>query len=434
MKKRNDRTLAEKGKKHDFSFSALLENKKMVRILSVIVAFIIWAAVSTGAGAIETKTVRNVPIDVDVNGNLYQTMGLKAVEMNIDTVDVQVTGPRYVIGSISASDIRVTPVINEVTDAGFYTLALRASLLTASGEVTVHSLSSTVVSATFDTFETRTFELESEAAELSVAAGYIGGQPTLSIGSITVHGPTQVLNTVDHAAVRYSGPGKGDVSRSFITDGTVVLLDADGTEINSAGLELSAKTVQVSVPVLKKKTVKPAVTLYGAPEGYAERYLTFSPEEIEIAGVAEVVDGMSEITVATLDVSKLTQSTELTFALVPGGNVLDVNHIGSVSVSVDYSKVKSGEFTVRDLRLDGTESVSGYEVTLRTQALEKVTVYAASDLFGGLSEKNLYAVASLDATMAGEGQKMVPVKVYSEKGGLVWAVGEYTVLVDMTKK
>jgi len=418
--------------KLDLSLSGLLNNKRMLQVVSIVSAFVIWASVSTGAAATETRTIRGVPIDVDVNGSLYQTLGLRVVDMNIKSVDVQVTGPRYLIGSMSSDDVRVSPVIAEVNEAGFYTLALRASLLDSSKEITVHSLSNTVVSATFDTFETRTFTLEGRAEALSVASGYIGGQPTLSMAVVTVHGPSKVLNTVETAVVHYSGPT--DATRSFIAQGTVVLLDEEGKLVSTAELELSVEKVDVSVPVLKKKTVKTAVALSGAPEGFADRYLDITPEKIEIAGPADVVDSMDELTVATLDVARITESTELTFALVPGENILDVNGVGSVSVEVDYSKVKNGTFTISDIRLEGVESLGRYEASVETKSLENVTVYAASSLFGSLKDSNLYAVATLDATMAGAGQKIVTARVYSTKGDLVWAVGEYAVLVNITQK
>ena len=136
----------------------------------------------------------------------------------------------------------------------------------------------------------------------------------------------------------------------------------------------------------------------------------------------------------TLDVAKLAESTDLTFALVPSENIIDVNGVGSVSVKVDYSDVKSGVFDIADIRLQGVENIGDYNVTVETKSLDNVTVYAASGLFGSLKNSNLYAVVTLDATMSGAGQKIVTARICSTKGDLVWAVGEYAVLINITHK
>ncbi|MPN10761.1 hypothetical protein SDC9_158058 [bioreactor metagenome] len=172
-----------------------------------------------------------------------------------------------------------------------------------------------------------------------------------------------------------------------------------------------------------------------APDGWF-KYLDLTPSTIEIAGPADVIDAMTELTVGSIDVSTITESQKYTLTLSLGQNILDVENIGFITVDIDYSKVKHKTFSVSQIGFSNINDInlSGYSITIATPVLENVTVYASSSDIGNISTDNLRAVATLDPNNITAGQISLPVKIVSTDGKMVWTVGTYTILVDITAK
>ncbi len=417
------------------TWASILSNRRILQILSVVAAVFIWAAVSTGAAVQETKPIKNVPIEFDASGSLFQTYGLKVVDSDVDAVDVTVTGPRYIISSLSASDIKITAITSEVTSAGTYAVSLRPGLQSGNGDVSVALKSAEPVNATFDTFTSRPLLIEAEKeGTISVATGYVLGSVTVSPASVTVDAPTSSASVISRAVVKYSNK-TSKLTNGFITESAIILLDAEGNEITAPSITLSANTAEVSVPVLKRKKVNAAIRLVNAPEGWS-KYLSITPSTIEIAGPADVIDVMTDYPAGSIDVSSITGSTRIPMTLPLIQNVLDVNQTGFVTVDIDYSKVKSKNVSVSQIVLDGIANIDlgNYSVTPATTVLENVKIYAPSGDIGGVSSENLKAVASIDPNNLTAGQISLPVKIVSTDKKMVWAVGSYSILVNITPK
>ena len=416
------------------TWAFILSNKRILQILSVVAAVFIWAMVSTGAAVQETKTINNVPIEFDASGSLYQTFGLKLVYSDVDTADVTVTGPRYIVSSLSASDIKVTAVTTNVAASGEYPVELRVGFQESGIDAEVLLKSNEPVNARFDTFTTVTLTLEAEKeGDISVATGFVLGSVTVSPAEVTAEVPNTLVARIAKAVVKYSNR-TSKLTAGFINESDITLLDAEGAEITDASVTLSNKTAEVSVPVLKRKRVNVAVTLLNAPEGWS-KYLSIKPSTIDIAGPADVIDAMTELVIGSIDVSTITDDDRKTFPFPQIQNILDVNQVGFVTVDIDYSKVKSKTFTVNNIDPGiGNIDLSGYSVTVVTTVLENVKVYASSSDIGSISTDNLKAVATFDPNNITAGQISLPVKIISTDGKMVWTVGTYNIVVNVTPK
>lgn len=434
-KLRKKEAAADTGEKKVITLNSILSNNKLLRIISLVLAIVIWAGVSTGAAVEDTRVIKNVPIEFDPNGSLYQAFSLRIVESSVDSVDVTVVGPRYVISGLTASDIRVTANIGDVNAAGDYTLTLKAGFQ-ESGKDAVVSLSSTdSVTAQFDTYETVVLTIEAEAeSSLSIADNHVLGIATVSPASVSVHGPKTLVSRIARAVAYYAGSSQ-KLSNSFITESDITLLDSDGVAIVSKNITMTPTVTEVSVPILKRKKVDVAVTLLNAPDGYAEQFVSISPAQIEIAGPAEVVDAMSALTVGTINVSEITASDSYRFTIAMTQNMRDVNNVGFITVDINYKNVKSKTFTINSFTFgSGFSAITDYSLTVVNQTLENVTVMGKSSVISNLSASDLTAVISIDPNTLSAGQVELPVTITASDGSLVWAVGSYTVLVNVTAK
>ena len=102
-----------------------LDSKYFTMLLSFLMAVAIWIVVVTFFSTEARTTIKDVPIDIDYNSS-YLNLDLEIIDQSIETVDVTVTGPRDVVGSLTKDDVIVYPNVNNVKMAGRYDRSLNA--------------------------------------------------------------------------------------------------------------------------------------------------------------------------------------------------------------------------------------------------------------------------------------------------------------------
>ncbi|MEG2204672.1 MAG: hypothetical protein RRY21_05885, partial [Oscillospiraceae bacterium] len=89
--------------------------------LSLIGAVLVWySAASADTGSVQP--VRNVPVFVDLEDSALARLGLDPVTEPSFSVDVEIQGPRTLVGLIKASDVKVVAKLNNVNGPGTYDL------------------------------------------------------------------------------------------------------------------------------------------------------------------------------------------------------------------------------------------------------------------------------------------------------------------------
>jgi YbbR domain-containing protein len=192
----------------------------------------------------------------------------------------------------------------------------------------------------------QTYTVSVEKQNVVAETGYAIGLETVAPQTITVNGPNTEIQKVKSAVVRYSQEGK--VSKNFSVKQKVTLLDADGKEINMTKVTVTPSEVDISVPVLKRKTLPMTLEFLNAPDGFAESdYFTINPQKIEIAGPAEVVDNMSSFQIGTLDLSKYITSDSVFLPIGKREGISIISDTTQAEVKLNYSRIKNKKMTMK---------------------------------------------------------------------------------------
>lgn len=180
------------------NFNSLLENNKFVLLLSIIISFLIWVAVAMYASPEESFTIYNVPITVNTENSLVSQKGYKNFWQSDEKIDVTVTGPRYLITSLTPDDILVSANLNTVDTAGVSELALKVSLKESSQDITISEQSKTAVEIYFDTEFEKEFEIQmdSELFSEKIAEGYLLNSSGLTVSTVKLKGPETEMNKI----------------------------------------------------------------------------------------------------------------------------------------------------------------------------------------------------------------------------------------------
>lgn len=414
--------------------SVLLENKRLLQVLSVLIAIVVWALVATGAGAIETRTIRGVPVEYDASGSLYENMMLRITDYDVETVDVTVTGAKYVIGSLTASDIVVNAVLKEVVGPAEYQLPLTASLRDSLSGVTVKIASTDTATATFDRFETRMFSVSPSALSVVTAAeGFHLGKVGISYNNVNVTGPVSLLDKIDNVVAYYTG--RESLSVNTVFNGQIVLLDSNGDPIEDSNISMTRRSVDVEQPVLKLKELNVKVVILGAPDGFAEEFLTIRPSKVTVAIDQDLYDVYTLIpTTDAFYLRDFTKSFEDTVRLSPQDGVTLIDDDSDISVRFNYSNVSSKKFTVRNIQLEGLENAADYSFTAVRNIIENVTLYGKRATLNAIDESQLRAIATINAASLTTGELELEVKITVPEGVVAWTAETYTVTYNVSRR
>ena len=93
-------------------FGRLLDNKKLVLILSFVLSFMFWMISSDNT----TQTITDVQLDYSLSDSVSKD--LKIFSTSIDSVTVNVAGKRVIIDSLTSSDITATVDLFAVSKPG----------------------------------------------------------------------------------------------------------------------------------------------------------------------------------------------------------------------------------------------------------------------------------------------------------------------------
>ncbi len=404
----------------------LFYNKKFVSAFSLIVAFVFWLVITINQNPERTRVFGNITISVTTEGTAAGELGLDVISKSAETASVKVSGPSYIIASLSSGDISVSASIAEVTEAGSYELGLSASC-NDSG-VRVLSVSPSKVSAVFDYVDTKLYNLEVEAKGATAVSGLIVDTPAVSTSSdstISITGARTELEKI--ARVVAVADVNMQLKNTASFDADICLYDAEGNVLDKDAYSLSVSKVKITVPILKQKVVPVKVTFSNRPKAYANKDISYdaSVTRVTIMGPESSIDTIESISLAPINfdnISKNNNSFDVA-PILPNGVKLAEN-IETVTVEINTAGFSEGTYNVTDFQFSGT---AGKKVS--ASGVKNVKICGPSSAIRKIKSSGLYAVADLTGKAAGV--YTVPVRIYAENYDNVWQVGTYEVVVTV---
>ncbi|MCM1023200.1 MAG: hypothetical protein NC395_03990 [Prevotella sp.] len=332
-------------KKTGIFFSRLFEKDVVVKITSLAAAIVIWFVILVSAYPVIEKPVYSVPVQIALDGTYADSLGLQAMSVSAETVNIVVSGMREQVGDLSAKELTAVASAENVMYAMEYDLPLE--IICPSGkEFEVEEIEPSSVKVDFDKIVSKEIELVPELSGVSAAEGYIiDGEDSVAVAPniITVTGPAEIVENITKASAVVSEDASLTRTEDFRT--TSVRLyrgTAAVTDEEKERLTFDKTDFTVHVPVYMKKTAKLNVLIANAPDSFdTEKFreqLEMSVDEIEIAVPNELIKETDEngdvVNIGVIDMREVDIGKEFTFEtsgfLTEG--CLDWNEIGTVTV------------------------------------------------------------------------------------------------------
>lgn len=343
-----------------------LTNNIGLKLLAFIFAFMLWLLVVNIDDPVDTKTFDDIPVSIEYTEVVTQDQRSYQVLDGTDTVSVTVSATRSVLEKISAENIVATADMRE--------LYLESQIPI---EITIPGYEFETATASPRNVQVKIEQNKSDTFPITVTTtgtvrdGYVLGNVQADPERVTVNGPESVIDQISKVVAEVNVSG---LSSDSSIDAVLTYYDEDNNEISAEQLANNLGTTGVKVNVTLYHTARIPVTVdtseVTAADGYSISEVSWTPEEIQLAGEEEVLDALEEIRIPAdaIDITSISQRTEKTVDITPylpeGTRLVDENGNNIlVTARVAREGTKSFDIPVGSItvnNLDDALTVSGY--------------------------------------------------------------------------
>ena len=419
-------------------FRNFLKNLKNI-IFALIIAIIVWFAISMQIFPDVTTHVSDIPIEIKATDYMERN-ALSVTESYADTVTVQLTGKRYEVGNLTADDFTAKADLSAITEPGEYTVSVKVTPL-KENSCTIYDKDLSVKIKVEKTVS-RTFSVSQ--GTLKATADRVVPPSDMKIDSITAE-PSTITLTGDSTAVEavksveIRSVFAGETTESVTSKGQIVFIGANGEVIENPDIKVDNDSFTVNITLYKQKTLPLTVQFTNVPSNFDIDSLKYSiyPETLTVSSPDDSLDSQEKFEIGTIDLSQLTtkylQKLTLPITLPEGYK----NISGNTSAMVSFENAENYTFLSYAVQKDNIRIVNvpeNFDVEVLTNEVT-VNVTGPAEEISALASKDIYATIDLMGTTLTTGLKDVTAE-FTLRGTNVrsWVTGEYKVSIQVSDR
>jgi YbbR domain-containing protein len=409
----------------------IYDSKVFWVIVSLFCSLMMWAYVTSQDTTDKDLTFSGIAVEFEGQEELLAEKNLSITDVSADTVSIVVRGNRSTISKLKSSDIKAVIDVSDITSPNNMTWTYKIVFPSYINESEI-----SIVRKTPDTINFTVIKNGSKTVEIKgsfdgeIADGCVAEEFVFDPETITIEGPEETINKIDHVWVSFGKDQK--IDSAYVEEAEFTLRDKNDKEISKEGLRISEDTITATQPVLKTKEVQLKVQLVsGGGITSSDCNVSIDPASIKIAGDSRIIDEIEYIELGTIDLSSFDSGYEHTFAITLPDDVQNITGVTEATVKVEIYDSYTKTFTTSNIACKGVSN--GYHATIDTKEVE-VTLRALSlDTLNKIKSDDIMVIADLSDYGTTTGQVIVNAKVSVSGHDNVGAVGDVRVTVTISK-
>lgn len=404
----------------------LKENRTFYICLSVVLAVLFWLYVREVEDPVMDGNVWNVPIEL-TGESILATQGLAVAEISENTADFKVKAPASVLENLSRKNVTAILDVSKCV-AGenilHYTPKVASSVNTDG--VSWVAQSPETITVRIEKLDSKVFNIDFSLRG-SVANGYQAGTVAIEPETVTISGPVDQVSQIAKVAAVLE---VNQLSEQYAGNLPLTLYNAKGEVLKDLEVTLDTESVYVVLPVVVVKQIDLSVKLIdGGGAKQENAAYKIEPESIIVAGSAEAMDGLTELSLGSIDLSKITGTKVISMPINLQPQLENISGITSANVTVTVSGLKTRTLQVENITMKNESS--SYHVTVETKVCTVVIRGREEDL--ELIDPSQIRIVVDMGEITTVGTYSVPAKVYLDTSDSVGVVGEYSVVVSISR-
>ncbi|MBR1865909.1 MAG: hypothetical protein IJ801_05320 [Lachnospiraceae bacterium] len=369
-----------------------------LKILSLIIAIVVWIIVANVDDYKTTKQVSGIEIEF-VNGSAITGKNKVYEVPEGTTIDVVVKGRRKVVEGLTKEDFKAVADLSKMSITNAVKVEVSAVSSMVARDLTISYANDSVVVAVEDKIKKQlpvTVRTQSD-----VANGYAIRSKTAAPNLITVEGAESAVNLIEEVVVDVNVAG---AKQSLTASSNPIFLDKSGTVLDASKYSYDTDEIEVAVEILKTKELPLKIDTTGTPkDGYAISDINYQPTSILVVGESENLANVSEIRIDDIDVTDCDADLE-TSVVVTDYLPEDITLAGDVQeimIKVVVEPIEEKTLVVNPDNIDLIGQERGYSYSFGTDAKYTLRVSGLREDLDKLDIANLSP--SIDVTGYGEG-------------------------------
>ena len=412
-------------------------NNFSLKILALIIAVIIWLVLSITEYPTISKTITNVPVSFSMDGTSAEEKGLQALGYKEITVDVEIKGMNYEIGSYSSNDLTASVNVSNVSKEGTYSLDIDVKSAHSADRVDVVSVYPSTVDVTFVRIDNSTFDVTASAPNVKAEQGKTLKDVSVSPSSVTLEGSSSNLKKISKIEAKYEDEQTLSEDSTFSTS-TLIFYDENGNTLDGSKYKiLDAEKFEIKFVVYKKKTVDLTVDFTDCPPGFKASTIPYVLSEDQLNIITPNLEDTDKQTLSIGSIPLKDISTTKTFDFDVNNKLSsgEINQSGvdKITVSFDFSFYTSRTYTIPGSSIRIMNAPANTSVVIDTKQIPSVVMFGPVNSINNLNASGLTVVLDL-SDISTTGSITHDVMIYSTAFDNVWCVGDQKVQLEIKPK
>ena len=412
------------------TISKVYNSKVFWIIISLLCSFVMWAYITSPNSSDFQKTFRGVQVEFAGQEKLLSDRDLSISSVDTQSVTVTLRGSRNSVGKLKASDIKAVIDVSNIKQPNDMTWAYELQYPDGidTSDITVISKTPETINFTVVKNATKTVSIKG-SFEGEIAEGCVAEEFVFEPSTIVIEGPEETLAKIDNAWVTF---GDGTIDSSYTEEVGYKLMTADGQEISTTGLVLSANVVTATQPILMTKEVPLTVNLIpGGGVDEDDCTVTIEPKTLKIAGDTRLVDDINSIVLGNIDLASFQTSYTHPFAITLADEIQNLTGVTEAKVTVAVRGTHTKTFTTDNISCKNV--TNGYTATIDTKSIEITLRSKNTTTLDKIQPEDISVVVDLKDYGTTTGQVIATGTVYISRVDGVGAVGDIRISVTIAK-
>lgn len=313
-----------------------------VKILSVLLAILLWLVITNVNDPVQYKTFSDVPVTI-LNESLVKTKTQSYEILEGEKIDFKVAARRSIIENLSIKDFNVTADFANLSHVNSVDIMITPRRNKNDIEI-VDRGDIRTVKISIEELSSKEFKV-SVLDKGKVGEGYYLGPRSADPGIIQVDGPKSRVDKIKQIVVEADVEG---ATRRVERVLKPIALDEEGNIIDATRLSFSHPNIVVGIELYEIKEIPLRITATGqAADGYIMTNIEYQPKTIEIAAgdsklrSISLVEVSYDITGATEDIEEFIELQEWL-----GEGVYLVTEDTTASVNITIERLESKELSI----------------------------------------------------------------------------------------
>lgn len=378
----------------------LFEKDVVVKVLSVLIAILIWFLVLDQDNPFTERTI-TVPLTSNVE--VLDAKNLQIIGSSIPaTVDIRIKGRRKRVDSVSSGDFSVFLDLSEVEGSGIKSVDVGSPEYTGDKDIIILGTNPTAVRLHFERVVGKQYPVTIEFTG-SLPEGYQVVNQRVDPGIILIEEKEGTLSRVGKV-VALVNLNDLSVTKELVVRATVY--DVEGKPMS----QFEGKYPAIVSFDLARKL--PLVTpIKGKPKtGYYFKEIIPDPSSVLVIGTKNLLDSLSRIEAEAIDIEGKSETfkTELNLIVPQGAALAETSRPVTALVSIDPLSTRTIQFSTNMISIYDSDTTGSFEYAIVHSSVN-IPVEGRPELIQDLKADNIKC--SISVKDLGEGDHQVPVTV-----------------------